>query len=277
MKRPELKGRILLERHGQLYRLSASLEVYGDVFTTPYGDEVDARDAPRRIEYVVNIQPRLYYPPPQSPLPRPSTPYTLVEAALVYTHEPRLRIVQGNESTIVLTAEAYTLVEGPVYSHLGLEAGGMEVTESLLAAYPVVPREPAQLRDYVMLEYEMLERGLSYPHLLAAMTACSRGGICILEDAWRAGRAAARLGLVQREWGEMIGCKVPAPSPVEVRVDGSSLRLSASPSGVVRVQLRCGGEAIALELCVHGYTTRRLDEGCVLERYSTLCPYCWPS
>ncbi len=276
MKRPELKGRILLERHGQLYRLSASLEAYGGVFTTPYGEEVDARDAPRRIEYVVNIQPRLYYPPPQSPLPRPSDPYTLVEAALVYTHEPRLRIVQGNESMIVLTAEAYTLVEGLVYSHLGLEANGMEVTDPLLAAYPVVPQAPDQLRDYVILEYEMLKRGVPQPHLSAAMTVCS-GRACILEDAWRVGRAAARLGLVQREWGELMGCKVPTPSPVEVRVEEGSLRLSASPSGVARVQLRCGGEAIALELCVHGYTTRRLDEGCVLERYSTLCPYCWPS
>jgi len=121
----------------------------------------------------------------------------------------------------------------------------------------------------------MLKQGYGYAHLRAAILACSGREKCVLEEAWRRGRAYARLSLIQREWASMLGCTLSSPSPVELRVArGGVLEARARGDGVVRLVASCGGETLALEFCVRGLTTRRIGEECVVEHYSTLCPYC---
>ncbi len=273
--RPRVYGRVYIEKQGASLYARLSLEVYGDIFYTEFG-VVDARDKPATVEYRVRLEPGRYYNPVETPLPRLQPPYRLVEAAIVYEHDPRVNIVQGGPeytSTIVLTATAYTMVEGPTYPHILVEHDGAErvLGDEALLAYPLSPRDE-RLAIYTEYEYTMLKRGVDCPWFNAALLTC-RPGDCVLEKLWRRKRATARLSAVASCWSKLVYSRLIPPEPIAVEVEEGNVR--AKGRGVVRLEVSCvRGEGFVLEGLVEGVREWRLGEGCGIIRYSSLCPLC---
>ena len=273
--KPHIYGRIVLEGGGSGIQARLRLEVYGDIFTTPLG-AVDARDKPATVEYRVVLEPGRYYSPLEAPLPRPTKPYMLVEASLVYEHEPRYSVVQGGPdetSTTVLTSTAYTMVEGLVYPHILVEVPSVEtrIGDEVLVAYPIEPRDE-RLAEYVRLEYHMLREHSRCPWFDAAIAVCKPGD-CVLEELWRQKRGLARLSEIPRCWASIAFGASLDPEPLSLELRGDAARVAGV--GVVRLEAECErGEGFVLEGLVEGLREWRLGEGCGIRRYSSLCPLC---